>query len=95
MTTFHSPTAASPSYLPALPPQVVVLFGATGHLARRKLLPGILHLARAANPSPNFIIGTSLEELDEQSFRDLAQACDRHARYPVSESRSGLTSPSD
>jgi len=87
MTTFHSPTDASPSDVPALPPQVVVLFGATGHLARRKLLPGILHLARAGLLPEFHIVGTSLEYLDEQRFRDLArEACDRHARHPVSES---------
>ena len=27
--------------------QVIVLFGATGDLARRKLLPGMFHLAQA------------------------------------------------
>ncbi len=87
MTTVHSPTDASSSDVPALPPQVVVLFGATGNLARRKLLPGILHLARAGLLPDFHIIATSLEDLDEQQFRDLArEACDRHARYPVSES---------
>lgn len=29
---------------------VIVLFGATGDLAKRKLLPGLFHLARAASP---------------------------------------------
>ena len=34
------PPGVGPRY-----PQVVVLFGATGDLARRKLLPGLFHLA--------------------------------------------------
>ena len=32
--------------LPKPEPHVLVLFGATGDLARRKLLPGLLHLTR-------------------------------------------------
>ncbi|WP_317698536.1 hypothetical protein, partial [Aeromicrobium sp. REDSEA-S32_B7] len=31
----------------SLPPQVVVLFGATGDLAKRKLFPGLYRLALA------------------------------------------------
>ncbi|HEY2505739.1 MAG TPA: glucose-6-phosphate dehydrogenase [Streptosporangiaceae bacterium] len=39
---------------------VIVLFGATGDLARRKLLPGLFHLAAAGLLPDNFrIIGTS------------------------------------
>ena len=87
MTSFHQPTDASPAAVPALPPQVLVLFGATGNLAKRKLLPGILHLARA-DLLPEFrIVGTSMEEIDEQEFRDLArQACYQFARSRVSDS---------
>ena len=66
MTTPHSPTDASPESVPALPPQVLVLFGATGSLAERKLLPGILHLARAGLLPEYRIVGTSLEEIDEE-----------------------------
>ena len=45
-------------------PQVVVLVGATGDLARRKLIPGLLHLARAGFIPTCRIIGVSLDELD-------------------------------
>ena len=86
MTTSHSPTDASPAAVPALPPQVLVLFGATGNLAQRKLLPGILHLARAGLLPEYRIVGTSLEDIDELQFRDLArQACDKFARHRVTE----------
>ncbi len=86
MTTPHSPTDASPESVPALPPQVLVLFGATGSLAQRKLLPGILHLARAGLLPEYRIVGTSLEEIDEEQFRELArQACDKFARNRVTE----------
>ena len=45
-------------------PQVVVLVGATGDLARRKLIPGLLHLARAGFIPGCRIIGVSLDQLD-------------------------------
>ena len=45
------------------------MFGATGDLARRKLLPGLLHLANS-NLAPEIrVIGTSLDELDSDAFR--------------------------
>jgi len=53
-------------------PQVVVLVGATGDLARRKLLPGLFHLASAGFIPGCRIIGVSLDELDATSFRKLA-----------------------
>ncbi|MDQ3351522.1 MAG: glucose-6-phosphate dehydrogenase, partial [Actinomycetota bacterium] len=52
-----------------LDPHVIVLFGATGDLARRKLLPGLLHLARAGLLPECRIIGTSLDDLDTDAFQ--------------------------
>ena len=46
-------------------PHVIVLFGATGDLARRKLLPGLFHLSRAGLLPDCRIVATSLEELDD------------------------------
>jgi glucose-6-phosphate 1-dehydrogenase len=58
-----------------------VLFGATGDLARRKLIPGLFHLAQAGLVPDCRIVGTSLEELDDDGFRALAgEACDQFAR---------------
>jgi glucose-6-phosphate 1-dehydrogenase len=51
---------------------VVVLVGATGDLARRKLLPGLFHLSSAGFIPGCRIIGVSLDELDATSFRTLA-----------------------
>jgi glucose-6-phosphate 1-dehydrogenase len=53
-------------------PQVVVLFGATGDLSRRKLIPGLLHLASAGFIPACRIIGVSLDPLDADAFRKLA-----------------------
>jgi glucose-6-phosphate 1-dehydrogenase len=54
-------------------PQVVVLVGATGDLARRKLLPGLFHLASSGFIPACRIIGVSLENLDAEAFRQLAR----------------------
>jgi glucose-6-phosphate 1-dehydrogenase len=40
-------------------PHVIVMFGATGDLARRKLLPGLLHLFQTGLLPPGRIVGTS------------------------------------
>jgi glucose-6-phosphate 1-dehydrogenase len=54
-------------------PQVVVLVGATGDLARRKLLPGMFHLASAGFIPGCRIIGVSLDDMDTDSFRVFAR----------------------
>src|SRR5215475_9156698 len=55
-------------------PHLVVLVGATGDLARRKLLPGLFHLASAGFIPGCRIIGVSLDELDADGFRQIARA---------------------
>ena len=44
-------------------PQVVVLFGATGDLARRKLLPGLFHLSSAGFIPGCRIIAVALDDI--------------------------------
>lgn len=55
-------------------PQVVVLFGATGDLARRKLLPGLFHLTSAGFIPDCRIIGVSLDDIDAAGFRSAARS---------------------
>ena len=64
------PRDVSSSLISPLQPHVLVLFGAAGDLARRKLLPGLFHLAQAGLLPECRILGTSLDELDDESFRD-------------------------
>ena len=60
---------------------VVVLFGATGDLARRKLLPGLLHLLEAGLLKNCVIVGTSLDDLDTEQFVKLTrEAVDEFSR---------------
>jgi glucose-6-phosphate 1-dehydrogenase len=53
-------------------PQVVVLFGATGDLAHRKLLPGLFRLSGIGFIPDCRIIGVSLEDIDADGFRAIA-----------------------
>lgn len=54
-------------------PHVVVLFGATGDLGRRKLLPGLTRLSLSTLAPDVEIVGTSLEDYDDVSFRAFAR----------------------
>jgi glucose-6-phosphate 1-dehydrogenase len=56
----------------AVKPTTVVLFGATGDLSRRKLLPGLLHLFQAGLLRDIQVVGTSLDDFDTSSFVDFA-----------------------
>ena len=58
-------------------PYVIVLFGATGDLAKRKLLPGLHHLFRAGLLPDKFrIIGSSPPQsaVSDEEFRNTAHA---------------------
>ena len=58
---------------------VIVMFGATGDLARRKLLPGLFRLAVAGlMPDAYQIIGSSRRDLTGEQFRE-------HARQAIAE----------
>jgi glucose-6-phosphate 1-dehydrogenase len=58
----------------AVDPHVVVLFGATGDLARRKLIPGLAYLDQS-ELAPNIqIVATSLEDMSTDEFLEVAKA---------------------
>jgi glucose-6-phosphate 1-dehydrogenase len=64
---------------------LIVLFGATGDLARRKLLPGLFHLfAAGLLPGKCRIVGTARRPLTSEQFRE-------HAHQSVAEF--GATKP--
>ena len=69
-------------------PHVIVLFGATGDLARRKLLPGLLRLFEAGLLRDAMIVGTSLEDIDTEQWAKLArQACEEFGKQEVTDKR--------
>lgn len=71
---YPDPSARARRFDDEVPPFVVVLFGATGDLARRKLLPGLAHLIVVSRLTPDIrVIGSSLEEMDSDAFRQIAR----------------------
>jgi glucose-6-phosphate 1-dehydrogenase len=80
------PNDIVPTLMSPLKPHVVVLFGAGGDLARRKLLPGLIHLAEAGLLPDCRIIGTSLDDFDDEAFRKFARAaCEEFASRPIAD----------
>jgi glucose-6-phosphate 1-dehydrogenase len=66
---------------------VIVIFGANGDLARRKLLPALYHLYREGMMPDDFrIIGSSRSQISDQEFKDLAcDSVNEHGRCPPDE----------
>src|SRR6516225_9963011 len=56
-----------------LDPHVIVLFGATGDLAKRKLIPGLAYLDQSELAPDIQIVATSLEDFSDDEFRELAK----------------------
>src|SRR5579864_7755306 len=76
------PPGVGPQY-----PQVVVLFGATGDLAHRKLLPGLFYLSSTGFIPGCRIVGVSLDEINADAFRANARkALDEFSTRKVVES---------
>jgi glucose-6-phosphate 1-dehydrogenase len=72
-------------------PHVIVLFGATGDLAKRKLLPGLFHLSRAGMLPDCHIVATSLELLDDGEYHGIARlACEEFTRGQITDEHWGV-----
>jgi glucose-6-phosphate 1-dehydrogenase len=73
----------------ALRPQPcsLVIFGASGDLSRRKLLPGLYNVALDGELPAHFAVhGMARKELGEAGFRQLArEGVERHSRRPLQE----------
>src|SRR5579863_9644663 len=68
---FHSGPGRS---TPRPDDHVIVLLGATGDLARRKLLPGLFHLSAAGLlPDSYRIVGSARRPLTDEQFREQAR----------------------
>jgi glucose-6-phosphate 1-dehydrogenase len=67
-------TATQPTRQRPLEPVLLVIFGATGDLSRRKLLPSLYNLARdGLLPAGFAVVGTAKEELTAPEFRLMAE----------------------
>ena len=73
MATAHDASDARPVSMRPIDPHVIVLFGATGDLSRRKLIPGLYHLY-AVGLLPEFrIVGCFRGETSVTEFQALAR----------------------
>jgi len=68
-------------------PCILVIFGATGDLAQRKILPAIYNLRRAGLlPPESAILGFARRDLSDGDYRELARkAIVAHSRVPLEE----------
>jgi glucose-6-phosphate 1-dehydrogenase len=82
-----NPLAAGFERLPVAPTNLVI-FGATGDLARRKLLPAIYNLAHEGSLPGQFnLVGISRGELSHEAYRETAaESIRRFSRTPPDES---------
>src|ERR1700755_1688812 len=84
VTAAPAPAAASKGEIPD--DQVIVLFGATGDLAKRKLLPGMFHLAQVGLMPKRFrLVGAARHPVEVEEFREIArQAIEASGREDMS-----------
>jgi glucose-6-phosphate 1-dehydrogenase len=74
----HDVGDAQTTGMPTPDDHVIVLFGASGDLARRKLLPGMFHLQELGLMPERFrIVGTSRNAMTDADFRALAADAQR------------------
>ncbi|MGI8534711.1 MAG: glucose-6-phosphate dehydrogenase [Candidatus Limnocylindrales bacterium] len=68
-------------------PCILVIFGATGDLAQRKILPAAYNLSRAGLlPPGSAVLGFSRRPLSDEAYRDMARkAIDEHSRSKLEE----------
>ena len=78
------PRDAPPEALDSIDPHVIVLFGVTGNLAKRKLLPGLLHLCEAGLLPEFRLVGASRGDMSDEELCDLARdACEEFGRVSL------------
>ncbi|HBC46972.1 MAG TPA: glucose-6-phosphate dehydrogenase, partial [candidate division Zixibacteria bacterium] len=67
-------------------PHVFVIFGATGDLTQRSLLPGLYNLAKSGKiDGKSIILGTARTDLNDQGFRQLARDAFKLANLTLDE----------
>jgi len=73
VTHENEPGDVAASKVAPVDPHVIVLFGATGDLSRRKLIPGLLHLTHAGLMPEFRLVGTALGAMTDDEFRAFAR----------------------
>ncbi len=85
MAAAEDPEKLEPPQLTPAPPCVLVIFGATGDLTKRKLLPALLNLAASGLLPEEFaVVGVSRLEISEKAFRQrMRKELEEFATGPV------------
>src|SRR5713226_6162028 len=78
----QNPLAEGLSEYRSVDPTLMVIFGGTGDLSQRKLLPALYNLARNRMlPAGFMLVAAALEDMDERQFREKARASiEQHSR---------------
>ena len=74
--------------MPTAPPCAIVIFGASGDLAKRKLIPAIYEMAREKLLSDStYVVGYSRSSMSDEQYRKIArEAVEKYARSrPIDE----------
>jgi glucose-6-phosphate 1-dehydrogenase len=81
-TEIENPLAEGLSEYRSADPTLMVIFGATGDLSQRKLLPSLYNLARnRLLPAGFMLIGAALDDITEEQFRNKAgESIAKHSR---------------
>jgi glucose-6-phosphate 1-dehydrogenase len=68
--------------MPTAPPCAIVIFGASGDLAKRKLIPAVYELAKEGLlDDKSYVVGYSRSEMSDEQFRKTArESIEKHAR---------------
>src|SRR5438046_8850354 len=84
MSSIVQATSVAPITVPQLPKAdscILVIFGATGDLTRRKLIPALYDLACVGCMSPHFdIVGMGRKQLSDEEFRVSLEEAAAHSK---------------
>ena len=82
-----APESQVDTSLPTPPGQILVVFGASGDLTRRKILPALYNLAREQHlPKRLAVVGYARSEWNDDAFRAHARrAVEKFSRMPIEE----------
>ena len=79
---------------PVNPPCAIVIFGGAGALSHRKLLPALYNLSLDGVAGAFPIVAFSMEDLDDESYRQLARdAIEKFSRRPLEAAAWGKFAP--
>ena len=77
--------ASHPGSVVTAPPNIIVIFGGSGDLTRRKLVPAVYNLLLdGLLPAQFAVVGTARRDLTDEAFvEDLRQGVEDYSRQPL------------